>query len=41
MTIEGLFVERDIELGLEYLYRGASKYNPYCYYYLAMLYNEG
>lgn len=41
MSIEGLFVERNYELGLEYLYRGASKYNAYCYYYLAMIYYEG
>lgn len=41
MTMEGLLVQRDYELGLEYLYRGASKYNAYCFYYLAMIYNEG
>jgi hypothetical protein len=41
MTIEGLYVERNTDLGLEYLYKGASKYNAYCYYYLALLHNEG
>lgn len=41
MYLDGIYVERDVERGLEYLYRGAAKNNAYCFYYLAMLHAEG
>ena len=41
MAIEGIYPKKNVELGLDYLIRGAAKNNAYCYYYLSMLYNEG
>ena len=39
MAIEGIYVEKNVDVGIEYLVKGASKNNAYCFYYLSMLYN--
>ena len=41
LAIEGIYPEKNVELGIDYLTLGAAKNNAYCYYYLAMLYHEG
>jgi TPR repeat protein len=41
INIEGVWGERDPEMGLKYLVRGAASNSAYCYFYLAMLYAEG
>jgi len=41
MAIEGIIVEKDINAGIEFLIKGASKNNAYCYFYLSMLHDEG
>lgn len=41
MAIEGIMVEKDVDLGIELLVKGAAKNNAYCFYYLSMLHNEG
>ena len=41
MAMEGIYLKKDPELGIEYLVKGAAQNNAYCFYYLSMLYNEG
>ncbi len=41
MAIEDSYPEKNTELGIEYLIRGAAYNNAYCFYYLSMLHNEG
>ena len=34
-------MQKNPQVGIEYLIKGAAHNNAYCYYYLAMIYNEG